>query len=193
MAQGYLAQVQKLVQEKLNSQSPEERLEMLNAEMKRENPDLSLIETLLEKGVGKDFSMDKIKETIETNKKINLTPIQFEEFISKLEPDSSGIIEPKQLTKIKEFLSQQEITLNVEVLTSANKFPPCANVGFNLIHIAVGMGDVELAQLLIDRGADLDKGCCNGHGRRPMQWIPSSEKTEEAKEVKELIKKRLVI
>ena len=57
MAQGYLAQVQKLVQEKLNSQSPEERLEMLNAEMKRENPDLSLIETLLEKGVGKDFSL----------------------------------------------------------------------------------------------------------------------------------------
>ena len=193
MAQGYLAQVQKLVQEKLNSQSPEERLEMLNAEMKRENPDLSLIETLLEKGVGKDFSMDKIKETIETNKKINLTPIQFEEFIAKLEPDSSGIIEPKQLTKIKEFLSQEEITLNVEVLTSANKFPPHVNGGLNLIHIAVGMGDVELAQMLIDRGADLDKGCCNGHGRRPMQWIPSSEKTEEAKEVKELIKKRLGI
>jgi hypothetical protein len=193
MAQGYLAQVQKLVQEKLNSQSPEERLEMLNAEMKREKPDLSLIETLLEKGVGKEFSMEKIKETIETNKKINLTPIQFEEFISKLEPDSSGIIEPKELTKIKEFLSQEEITLNVEVLTSANKFPPHANGGLNLIHIAVGMGDVELAQMLIDRGADLDKGCCNGHGRRPMQWIPSSEKTEEAKEVKELIKKRLGI
>ena len=193
MAGGYLAQVQKLVQEKLNSQSPEERLEMLNAEMKREKPDLSLIETLLEKGVGKEFSMEKIKETIETNKKINLTPIQFEEFISKLEPDSSGIIEPKELTKIKEFLSQEEITLNVEVLTSANKFPPHANGGLNLIHIAVGMGDVELAQMLIDRGADLDKGCCNGHGRRPMQWIPSSEKTEEAKEVKELIKKRLGI
>ena len=193
MAGGYLAQVQKLVQEKLDSQSPEERLEMLNAEMKREKPDLSLIETLLEKGVGKEFSMEKIKETIEKNKKLNLTPIQFEEFISKLEPDSSGIIEPKELTKIKEFLSQEEITLNVEVLTSANKLPPHANGGLNLIHIAVGMGDVELAQMLIDRGADLDKGCCNGHGRTPIRWIPSPEKSEKAKEVKELIKKRLGI
>ena len=193
MAGGYLAQVQKLVQEKLDSQSPEERLEMLNAEMKREKPDLSLIETLLEKGVGTEFSMEKIKETIETNKKINLTPIHFEEFISKLEPESSGIIEPKELTKIKEFLRQEEITLNVEVLTSANKFPPHANGGLNLIHVAVGMGDVELAQMLIDRGADLDKGCCNGHGRSPIQWIPSPEKSEKAKEVKELIKKRLGI
>ena len=193
MAGGYLAQVQKLVQEKLDSQSPEERLEMLNAEMKREKPDLSLIETLLEKGVGKEFSMEQIKETIEKNKKINLTPIHFEEFISKLEPESSGIIEPKELTKIKEFLSQEEITLNVEVLTSANKLPRPANGGLNLIHVAVGMGDVELAQMLIDRGAELDKGCCNGHGRSPIQWIPSSEKSEKAKEVKELIKKRLGI
>ena len=188
MAGGYLAQVQKLVQEKLNSQSPEERLEMLNAEMKREKPDLSLIENLLEKGVGKEFSMEKVKETIEKNKKLNLTPIQFEEFISKLEPDSSGIIEPKELTKIKEFLRQEEITLNVEVLTSANKFPPHANGGLNLIHIAVGMGDVELAQMLIDRGADLNSNGRDESWRFPCDWVTDIKESED---VRKLIKKHL--
>jgi len=189
MAQGYLAQVQKLVQEKLMNQSPEERLEMLNSEMKRKKPDLSLIETLLEKGVGEEISIEKVNEIIELNKKMSLTPIEFEEFVSKLEPDSAGCIESSQLTKVKEFLRQYEITMNVEVLTSKAKLPTSVEGGMNLIHIAVGMGDVELAQMLIDRGAELNNRCCNGKGSSPMRWIDNGKNVEGVKTVKELLRK----
>ena len=64
----YFEQVQKLLQEKLENQSPQERLEMLNGEMMKENPSISLIEKLLQQGVGKKMTMEKVKETIEKNK-----------------------------------------------------------------------------------------------------------------------------
>ena len=64
----YFEQVQKLLQEKLENQSPQERLEMLNGEMMKENPSISLIEKLLQQGVGKKITMEKVKETIEKNK-----------------------------------------------------------------------------------------------------------------------------
>jgi len=200
----YLEQIQKLVQEKLDSQSPEERLEKLNEELKKKNPDLSLIETLiqkgvgkkmtfesvkekieqkerllklnneikklkpdlelieslLEKGVGKKMTMEKVKDAIEKNP-FGKMPMEFEQLVRNL---SKGSVtsEKSSIKKIKKILSIKEVEVNVELLLFDGK---------KLIHYAVNTGDVELAQLLIDRGADLNtKG--NGGWRYPLDWRP---------------------
>ena len=186
MKKHYFEEVQKLVDEKLSKQTNKERLELLRIEMEKPIPSVKTIEDLLKFGVGKKIELSKILKEIEKKRKEEnpYTEIKFKEFVSELHPDRNGKVSKDIIQKLKEFLIKKELLLDVNTYTKK---------GICLIHIAVGMGDVELAQMLIDRGADLDKGCCNGHGRRPMQWIPSSEKTEEAKEVKELIKKRLGI
>ena len=186
----YLEQIQKLVQEKIEKQSPQERLEKLQLELKKEKPDFSLIESLLEKGVGKKMTMEKvqidflkkqekknnlrrlneelkkenpdfsfIKSLIDlgVGKKINFEEIKekrakmtikkYKSFVSKLQPDVRGVVKKEELETIKSFLRMTDIELNPDIPTKVKQ---------RLIHVAVGMGDVELAQMLIDRGADLE-------------------------------------
>ena len=68
MAQNYLEMIKGLVEEKISNMTPEERMDMLNVEMKKANPDNSLIETLIQKGVGKTMSMEKVLQKLETSK-----------------------------------------------------------------------------------------------------------------------------
>ena len=193
----YLEQIQKLVQEKIEKQSPQERLEKLQLELKKENPDFSLIESLLEKGVGKKMTMEKVqmdflkkqekknkKEELSNNlrilneelkkenpdfsliesllekgvgKKMNFEEIKekrakmtikkYKSFVSKLQPDLRGVVKKEELEILKTFLKMTDIELNPDIPTKVKQ---------RLIHIAVGMGDIELAQMLIDRGADLE-------------------------------------
>ena len=214
----YLEQIQKLVQEKLDSQSPEERLEKLNSELKKKSPDLSLIETLLEKGVGKKMTFESVKEKIEKKqrleklnaeiKKLNpdlefietllekgvgkkmtmekvkeaikknpfgKMPMEFERLVGNLS-NLTISSEKSSIRKIKKILSTKEVEVDVELALSDGK---------KLIHYAVNTGDVELAQLLIDRGANLNTNGANGQWRRPLDWIPLFH----SQEVKDLIKK----
>jgi hypothetical protein len=225
----YLEQIKKLVQEKLESETPEQRLEKLNAELKKEKPDfpfikslidlgvgkkmtmekvqiqfekekdkketkkrlelfnkemkkfvpdISLLESLLKQGIGKKVDLEEVKVKIRENKDRNL-PKEFEEFVSKgLETDGVGMIDDEDMEKLKQFLSQKDIKLPVDTFTSE---------GPSLIHIAVGMGDVELAQMLIDRGANLDSHGKTGGWSNPLDWdnddCPNMEGFHRVKEM----------
>ena len=202
----YLEQIQKLVQEKIDSQSPEERLEKLNSELKKKNPDLSLIETLIQKGVGKKMTFESVKEKIEQKKRLEKLntetkklnpdleliesllekgvgkkmtmekvkeaieknpfgkmPMEFEQLVGKLSKRSTTS-DDSSIKKIKKILSIKEVKVDVELALYDGK---------RLIHYAVNTGDVELAQLLIDRGADLNTKGTGDNWRRPADWRPA--------------------
>ena len=227
----YLEQIKKLVQEKLESETPEQRLEKLNAELKKEKPDfpfikslidlgvgkkmtmekvqiqfekekdkketkkrleifneemkkfipdISLLESLLKQGIGKKIDLEEVKVKIRENKDRNL-PKEFKEFVSReLKTDGDGIINAEDMKRLKEFLSLIDIKLPVDVCTSA---------GPSLIQIAVGMGDVELAQMLIDRGANLCSRGKTGGWNTPLQWGTIPKNRANAKKVKTLLRK----
>ena len=230
----YLEQIQKLVQEKLESETPEQRLEKLNAELKKEKPDfpfikslidlgvgkkmnmekvqiefqrekdkketkkrleifneemkkfipdISLLESLLKQGIGKKVDLEEIKVKIRENKDTNL-PKKFEEFVSEqLRTNGVGKIDNEEMKKLKEFLRHKDITFPVDVYTSK---------GPALIHIAVGMGDVELAQMLIDRGADLESQGSTGGWNSPLDWSNDfSPNPIGFEEVKKMIEEEL--
>jgi len=230
----YLEQIQKLVQEKLESETPEQRLEKLNTELKKEKPDfpfikslidlgvgkkmtmekvqiqfqkekdkkeipkrlklfneemkkyvpdISLLESLLEQGIGKKVDLEEVKVKIRENKDKNI-PKEFKKFVStELKTDEEGIISYKDMDKVKEFLMHKDVKLNVDAFTQR---------GPALIYIAVGMGDVELAQMLIDRGADLNS---NGKSRTwnpPIYWNSSKCPNKKGfRRVKEMIEEEL--
>ena len=226
MEKNYLEEVTKLIEENIKEKSTEERLKLLNEETKKEKPNLDYIQKLLQKGVGKNMTMDDVlrlikeknftegvnkrieeikaeieklapnikkiqtlldegvdgKMTIESVMKIieeNKTtkiPLYFKEFVSKLAPSGFGKIEEDELQIIKEHLKNKSVTLDVNTLTKK---------GITLLHVAVGMGDSELAELLIERGAILDsKG--NGSWRPPTQWI--TDVIKQSDKVKKIIK-----
>ena len=202
----YLEQIQKLVQEKLDSQSPEERLEKLNEELKKKNPDLSLIETLIQKGVGKKMTFESVKEKIEQKERL----LKLNNEIKKLKPDlefiesllEKGVGKKMTMEKVKEAieknpfgkmpmefeqlvgnLSKRSITSKKSSIKKIKKILSIKEVevdvelalfdGRKLIQYAVNTGDVELAQLLIDRGADLNTKGANFNWRRPADWRPA--------------------
>lgn len=202
----YLEQIQKLVQEKLDSQSPEERLEKLNEELKKKNPDLSLIETLIQKGVGKKMTFESVKEKIEQKERL----LKLNNEIKKLKPDlefiesllEKGVGKKMTMEKVKEAieknifgkmpmefeqlvgnLSKRSITSEKSSIKKIKKILSIKEVevdvelalfdGRKLIQYAVNTGDVELAQLLIDRGADLNTKGANFNWRRPADWRPA--------------------
>lgn len=226
MERDYLSEVTKLIEENIKEKSIEERLKLLNEETKKEKPDLDYIQKLLQKGVGKNMTMDDVlrlikekdfteavnkrieeikaeteklvpnikriqtlldegvdgKMTIESvmkiieENRISKIPLYFKEFVSKLAPDGLGKIKEDELQIIKEHLKNKSLTLDVNTLTKK---------GITLLHVAVGMGDTELAELLIERGAILDsKG--NGSWRPPTQWI--TDVVEQSDKVKKIIK-----
>ena len=226
MERDYLSEVTKLIEENIKEKSIEERLKLLNEETKKEKPDLDYIQKLLQKGVGKNMTMDDVlrlikekdfteavnkrieeikaeteklvpnikriqtlldegvdgKMTIESvmkiieENRISKIPLYFKEFVSKLAPDGLGKIKEDELQIIKEHLKNKSLTLDVNTLTKK---------GITLLHVAVGMGDSELAELLIERGAILDsKG--NGSWRPPTQWI--TDVVEQSDKVKKIIK-----
>jgi hypothetical protein len=228
MEQGrnFLAEIQALIEQKLETQSPEERMEKLNEELKKAKPDFVLIQTLLDKGVGKVMSIEKIREKFEKKsikaeqsarlkelnaelkklapnmsliesllqkgvgkeisieeikssideEKINSIPKEFTSFVSNLDSDGMGRIEKAEMKKLKEFLSC-DIELNIHIRTDDNK---------SLIHIAVGMGDTKLAEMLIKRGIDVSGGYSTW--AHPLYWTTSANGVGE---VKELIKEEL--
>ncbi len=226
MERDYLSEVTKLIEENIKEKSTEERLKLLNEETKKEKPDLDYIQKLLQKGVGKNMTMDDVlrlikekdfteavnkrieeikaeteklvpnikriqtlldegvdgKMTIESvmkiieENRISKIPLYFKEVVSKLTPDGLGKIKEDELQIIKEHLKNKSLILDVNTLTKK---------GITLLHVAVGMGDTELAELLIERGAILDsKG--NGSWRPPTQWV--TDVVEQSDKVKKIIK-----
>ncbi len=226
MAENYLEMITKLIEEKLENQSPEERLNKLNEELKKAKPDFVLIQTLLDKGVGKVMSIEKIREKFEKKsikaeqsarlkelnaelkklapdmsliesllqkgvgkeismeeiesridkEKIKSIPKEFTKFVSNLDSDGMGRIQKSEMKKLKEFLSC-DMELDIHKRTGDRK---------SLIQIAVGMGDTELAEMLIKRGIDVSGG--GSTWAHPLYWKTSAN---GAGEVKELIKEEL--
>ena len=226
MAENYLEMITKLIEEKLENQSPEERMEKLNAELKKAKPDFVLIQTLLDKGVGKVLSIEKIREKFEKKsikaeqstrlkelnaelkklapnmsliksllqkgvgkeismeeiesridkEKIKSIPREFTKFVSNLHSDGLGRTGKAKMKKLKEFLSC-DMELDIHKRTGDRK---------SLIHIAVGMGDTELAEMLIKRGIDVLGGFSSW--ANTLDWYTTAKGAEA---VKKLIKEEL--
>lgn len=190
MAQNYLEMIKGLVEQKISSMTPEERMDMLNAEMKKANPDNSLIETLIQKGVGKTMSMEKVLQKVETSKvkrKVNTNLKQakdgFSALLKELRTTYTDVNKSTEVIgKIKKTLiDSPEIKFNVDAILP---------IGTNLIHIAVEFGDIELAELLIKREANLESKGKGGICNTPLQWIVIDNSSDSNK-VKELIEKHL--
>lgn len=172
----YLEQVQKLLQEKLENQSPQERLEMLNGEMMKENPSISLIEKLLQQGVGKKMTMEKVKETIEKNK------IKLQQKPKKLS------IEDANSLLIKEFQSEtpnfEQVKLALDSGANPNVefdfeeyervYSDCI-MGFSPLHICALKDLIDLAILLIERGADIHKESNNDVSGTPLHFTADGD------------------
>lgn len=190
MAQNYLEMIKGLVEEKISNMTPEERMDMLNAEMKKANPDNSLIEKLIQKGVGKTMSMEKVLQKVEISKvkrKVNTNLKEAKDgFSALLKELGKAYTDVNKATELigkikKTLIDSPEIKFNVD-----------ANLptGTNLIHIAVEFGDIELAELLIKREANLESKGKGGLCNTPLQWIVIDSSSDSNK-VKKLIEKHL--
>ena len=168
MKKHYFEEVQKLVDEKLSKQTNKERLELLRIEMEKPIPSVKTVEDLLKFGV--------------ENKRKGENPyteMKFKEFVSELHADKNGKVSKEVIQKLKDFLIKKELLLDVNAYTKK---------GICLIHVAVGMGDAELAQMLIDRGADLNTNGRDESWRLPQNWVTD---IKESQDVIQLIKKQL--
>ena len=190
MAQNYLEMIKGLVEQKISNMTPEERMDMLNTEMKKANPDNSLIEKLIEKGVGKSMTMEKVLKKVETSKvkrKVNTNLKQaksgFSALLKELGANYTNEAESKKtIGNIKKTLiDNPEIKFNVDANLST---------GINLIHVAVEFGDIELAELLIKRGANVESKGKGGLCNTPLQWIVIDSSSDSNK-VKKLIEEHL--
>ena len=190
MAQNYLEMIKGLVEEKISNMTPEERMDMLNVEMKKANPDNSLIETLIQKGVGKTMSMEKVLQKVETSKvkrKVNTNLKEAKNgFSALLKELGKAYTDVNKATEVigkikKTLIDSPEIKFNVDANLST---------GTNLIHIAVEFGDIELAELLIKRGANVESKGKGGLCNTPLQWIVIDNSSDSNK-VKELIEEHL--
>lgn len=163
MEKNYLEKVQRLVDEKLGKQTNKERYELLRAEIEKPAPNIKMIENLLKFGVGKRIELSKLLKEIEKKKKEEnpYTEIKFNKYVSELLPDKYGKVSKDVIHTLKEFLSKEELKLDVNIYTKK---------GICLIHVAVGMGDLELAQMLIDRGANLNSTGRDDNWRHPYNW-----------------------
>lgn len=181
MEKNYLEEVQKLVDEKLSKQTKKERLGLLRAEMKKSMPNIKTIENLIKFGVGKNVEISKILKEIEEKRKKSIPNIEdkFKEYVSQIYPDKQGKVSEDIIWKLKAFFESKEIKLDVNTYTKR---------GLSLIHIAVAMGDVELTQMLIDRGINLNSEGETGNWRPPVEWVSSLKESED---VRKLIKKHL--
>ena len=77
--------------------------------------------------------------------------------------DGRGLISKGDMKKLKSFLSNDKVPLNVDSPLKKGR-------GFCLVHVAVAMADSELARLLIKRGADLNSKGKNDEWRQPLDW-----------------------
>ena len=203
MEQGYLAQIQALIDQKLKEETPEERMERLEDEMKKEHPDLNLIKSLIEKGVGKSMTFKNVEKKLKQKERLNQieaeikkfnpdyslieellemgvgkkltiekikqkrekaigTKIEeFDAFMKSLYADGRGLISKLDMKKLKGFLKNENLPLNVD--------KPLQR-GFCLVHVAVAMADSELARLLVKRGADLNTKGVDDVWRQPLDW-----------------------
>ena len=187
MEQGrnFLAEIQALIEEKLNNQTEEERLELLNQEIKKKNPDISIIENLLQKGVGKKMTMEKILEKIE--KKGSTTESKekkshFSQLVKSMKFDMTNMDSIKTTIEEVKFMLRSEKSFPFNVNTALPS-------GVNLIHIAVELGDVELAELLIERGADLESKGRGDICSTPVNWVSAND--DSSKKVKAVIEKAI--
>ena len=171
----YLEQVQKLLQEKLENQSPQERLEMLNGEMMKENPSISLIEKLLQQGVGKKMTMEKVKETIEKNK------IKLQQKPKKLSIEDANSLLIKEFQSVTPNFEQVKLALdsganpNVEFDFEEYERLNLCHTGFCPLHICALKDLKDLAILLIEKGADIHKESNNGLHGTPLHFTADGE------------------
>lgn len=172
----YLEQVQKLLQEKLENQSPQERLEMLNGEMMKENPSISLIEKLLQQGVGKKMTMEKVKETIEKNK------IKLQQKPKKLSIEDANSLLIKEFQSITPNFEQVKLALdsganpNVEFdFEEYERVDSDSIMGFSPLHICALKDLKDIAILLIEKGADIHKESNNGLEGTPLHFTADGE------------------
>ena len=171
----YFEQVQKLLQEKLENQSPQERLEMLNGEMMKENPSISLIEKLLQQGVGKKITMEKVKETIEKNK------IKLQQKPKKLSKEDATSLLIKEFQSETPNFEQVKLALdsganpNVEFDFEEYKEVSLYHKGFYPLHICALKDLKDLAILLIEKGADIHKESNNGLQGTPLHFTADGE------------------
>ena len=171
----YLEQVQKLLQEKLENQSPQERLEMLNGEMMKENPSISLIEKLLQQGVGKKITMEKVKETIEKNK------IKLQQKPKKLSIEDANSLLIKEFQSETPNFEQVKLALdsganpNVEFDFEEYKEVSLYRKGFYPLHICALKDLKDLAILLIEMGADIHKESNNGLQGTPLHFTADGD------------------
>ena len=171
----YFEQVQKLLQEKLENQSPQERLEMLNGEMMKENPSISLIEKLLQQGVGKKITMEKVKETIEKNK------IKLQQKPKKLSKEDATSLLIKEFQSETPNFEQVKLALdsganpNVEFDFEEYKEVSIYHKGFYPLHICALKDLKDLAILLIEKGADIHKESNNRLQGTPLHFTADGE------------------
>jgi len=187
----YLEQVQKLLQEKLENQSPQERLEMLNGEMMKENPSISLIEKLLQQGVGKKITMEKVKETIEKNK------IKLQQKPKKLSKEDATSLLIKEFQSETPNFEQVKLALdsganpNVEfVFEEYERADEDYTEGFSPLHICALKDLKDLAILLIDKGADMYKESNNGLHGTPLHYTADGDFHSGSPNVAHLLIKR---
>ena len=193
MEQGYMAQIAKLIEEKLNSKTPQERLEMLNDELSKQNPDMSLIENLLQKGVGKKMTMDSIKKSIvkaktekekkvkteieERKKREEATPLLIAEF-QKSDPSYEVVKE----------LLERGADPNVEFIFEEYEGD---EEGWSPLHVSAWKNLTEITKLLMERGADIHKASDNDNNGTPLQftcdWRLIDERGRPSKEVAKIL------
>ena len=167
--------VLRLIKKKNFTEGVNKRIEEIKAETEKLAPNIKKIQTLLDEGVDGKMTIESVMKIIEENKTTKI-PLYFKEFVSKLAPDEFGKIKDYELQIIKEHLKNKSVTLDVNTLTKK---------GITLLHVAVGMGDVELAELLIEREAILDSNG-NGSWKPPTQW--GTDIKEQADKVRKIIK-----
>ena len=184
----FLKEINSLIEMRLTDMSEKDRLELFNEEMKKDSPDQVLIKKLVDMGIGKTISMEKVLTKVETQKikkaSQKETKTIKEAYSNKINSLTSIHFNNSEslatLESIKEILkNNKEIKFNVNINLPS---------GLNLIHLAVERGDLELAELLIERGADLNSEGRGGNCSSPLNWINFSD---ESIKVKERISKEL--
>lgn len=164
----YLQQILQLIREKYLEMDSNKAYEKLESELEKENPDEFVIETIKEILKLTEEDLEKLREEIR-NESI---PLSFKRFVNALYTDRHGKIAVQDLKKVIWYL-KEPYDLDVQVQTYC---------GTTLLHVAVGMGSIELAELLLDRGVSL---AFEGNWKSPLLWHTDAELADE---VKELIK-----
>ncbi|MGA1277604.1 MAG: hypothetical protein ACO30P_04175 [Candidatus Kapaibacteriota bacterium] len=173
--ENYLQQILNLLKEQARSIDYEKKLEELlddylnNSDNEYSSYYIEYIwDELLDGGMTEDEVQCAFDELLSKS-----LPGIFEEYVSNMSVHEGYSLSLEDLIKLKKYLSENHIELPVDTLT---------NTGISLLHIAVAMGDEQLVDILIERGANLRS---NGNGTivEPIALTvyPSSEAVDLVK------------